>query len=189
MPSRPVSKGKYQPDESLELYERDRWEVLQVLEDESHANPHMVVEMRVCLERSSDELAPTASEIRAIVRLMMVRVGMTQYHHQCLPVGFPSAALKLADHQVLVLSHLVDADGTCKSGRIMQAHHDGRQLMIQYSGRIDLFTGGTMSTSLNSFLRYFFSEPTNTGGPCLSDGADTSGSDDRKRWSLRRWLR
>ncbi|KAL4802175.1 hypothetical protein BDV18DRAFT_164348 [Aspergillus unguis] len=142
----PNGQGKYRADASLDLFEAGKWEVTQILEDTTHARPHAIIEMKVYSSKQADEVAPTAGEIKAIIRVMKTRMGMSQYQgHNWLPI--------------LALSYIVGSDGTIKAGRIMQAYHDGRQLVIQASERHDLLATERMPASLDIFVRYFFSEP------------------------------
>lgn len=61
-------------------------------------------------------------------------------------------------------------DTEYRSARILQAYHDGRQLVIQYSERFDLSNAQRAAVSLEKFLRYYFCEPVKTAA--LTDKKD-----------------
>ncbi|RDW63179.1 uncharacterized protein DSM5745_10290 [Aspergillus mulundensis] len=197
----PVMKGKYRQDQAVALHEDDKWKIIQVLEDTSYTWPHAIIEMIVNSRGLLDGSVLTASEVRAILRVMKLRMELSQYqHHPCLPV--------------LALSYVATGHGPnieYRSGRIIQAHHDGEQLVIQYSQRHDLYTAQGAPVSLDKFLRYYFSEPVKTGAlggeedvgeswkllqwnmgtkrrRDSSDGDDIPTDEDKEDRSFRRWF-
>ncbi|KAL4782256.1 hypothetical protein BJX76DRAFT_369279 [Aspergillus varians] len=149
----PVMKGKCRQDETVELHEDNTWKITQVLEDTKYNNPHAIIEIMVNSHTPTDEFFLTVSEVKALLRLLKLRMGMSQYqHHACLPV--------------LALSYITtrdEKDTEYQSGRIVQAHHDGCQLVIQYSQRLEFSNVQMAPASLDKFLRYYFSEPVKTG--------------------------
>ncbi|KAL6237228.1 hypothetical protein BDW75DRAFT_88860 [Aspergillus navahoensis] len=166
-----VMKGKYRQDQAVALHEDAKWKVTQVFEDTTYAQPHAIVEICVNSQGPTDGSFLTVCEVRAILRVMKLRIEMSQYHnHACLPV--------------LALSYIASERGhksEYRSGRILQAHHDGRQLVIQYSQRHDFFTAELAPASLDKFLRYYFSEPVNVGA--------LGGMKNGERWKLLQWNR
>ncbi|KAL4920584.1 hypothetical protein BDW62DRAFT_198886 [Aspergillus aurantiobrunneus] len=198
----PVTKGKTRYDESLELEQLHRWKVTEVLEDTTYVHPHAIIELCVNPQARTDAFFLTVSEVKAMVRVMKLRMKMNQYQeHVCLPV--------------LALSYIAGKPGgEYESGRIIQAHHDGQQLMIQYSQRLDFSSEQMAPASLDKFLRYYFCEPVKTRifgeRECDKDpwdlsqswnamkkrcGIDLSDADDdcwdiegKEDTSMRRWL-
>ncbi|OJJ61794.1 hypothetical protein ASPSYDRAFT_40332 [Aspergillus sydowii CBS 593.65] len=154
-------KGKLPQDEAVELHEDDEWKVTQVLEDTTYNNPHAIVEIVIRAHGYTDGSFLTANEIKAIVRVMKLRMDMRQYRrHGCCP-------------PVLALSYVATMSGNdteYRSARILQAYHDGRQLVIQYSERFDLSNAQRAAVSLEKFLRYYFCEPVKTAA--LTDKKD-----------------
>ncbi|KAL4988659.1 hypothetical protein BDW68DRAFT_176631 [Aspergillus falconensis] len=151
-----VMKGKYRQDQAVALHEDAKWKVTQVFEDTTYTKPHVIAEICVNSQGPTDGSFLTACEIRAILRIMKLRIEMSQYHnHACFPV--------------LALSYIASGRGDkteYRSGRILQAHHDGRQLVIQYSQRHDFYTAELAPASLDKFLRYYYSEPVKVGALC-----------------------
>ncbi|KAL4974017.1 hypothetical protein BDW66DRAFT_153301 [Aspergillus desertorum] len=168
----PVMKGKYRQDQAVALHENAKWKVTQVFEDTTYTQPHAIVELCVNSRCPTDGSFLTACEVRAILRLMKLRIEMSQYHdHACLPV--------------LALSYIASNCGDkveYRSGRILQAHHDGRHLVIQYSQRHDFHTAELASSSFDKFFRYYFSEPVRAG---VSQGM----KDEGEPWRLLQWRR
>lgn len=85
-------KGKLPQDETVELHEDDEWKVTQVLEDTTYNNPHAIVEIVVRAHGYTDGSFLTANEVKAIVRVIKLRMDMRQYRHHgcCPPVRFSS---------------------------------------------------------------------------------------------------
>ncbi|PYH97972.1 hypothetical protein BO71DRAFT_88004 [Aspergillus ellipticus CBS 707.79] len=137
-----TSKGKWQHRPDLELFNQkldpDRWEILRLLEDVKHEVPHAVFDIHQELEVEEVE-SLTAGEIKAIVRVMAVRMGLTCYQkHILMPI--------------LVISYL-----NPRQGRILQAHHDGKRVVIQHTQLFEF--GGLAYRSVELFLRYYCSQP------------------------------
>lgn len=89
-------KGKLPQDEAVELHEDDEWKVTQVLEDTTYNNPHAIIEIVVRGQGYTDGSFLTANEVKAIVRVMKLRVDMRQYrHHGCCPPVCSSLCLDL----------------------------------------------------------------------------------------------
>ncbi|PWY65590.1 hypothetical protein BO70DRAFT_185761 [Aspergillus heteromorphus CBS 117.55] len=137
-----TSKGKwrYQPDLELSNHEfdTDHWEILHLFEDAEHELSHIIFDLRQDLDVDKTEYL-TAGEIKAILRVMTVRMGLACYHeHVLMPI--------------LVVSYL-----NSKQGRILQAHHDGRSVIIQYTPLFNF--GGLAYGPVELFLRYYCSRP------------------------------
>ncbi|KAL2826493.1 hypothetical protein BDW59DRAFT_161011 [Aspergillus cavernicola] len=169
-PDGATTKGKWHAQPALELSESGQWKITQVLEDTTYNHPHAIAEILVDSQSRTDGSYLTASEIRAIIQVMRVRMAMPQYQdHPSLPV--------------LALSYIgvrSENEMECKSGRILQAHHNGRQLVIQYSHRFDFVNADAGPASLDTFLRYYFSEPVIT--------SSFGGKKERDSWNLlQRW--
>ncbi|KAH8425195.1 uncharacterized protein LDX57_002954 [Aspergillus melleus] len=136
--SGPYSKGKWPFNPELQLLEprsrHNRWKVYLCLEDPTHAVPHAIMDVRVDTEDPGARL--TVSEVKAIVRMMETRMGFPSYqHHLVLPL--------------LVVSYFGP-----ERARIIQAHHDGKLMNIQYTDTVfidDNFVG--------KFLGYYCSRP------------------------------
>ncbi|KAL5343234.1 hypothetical protein BJX70DRAFT_394235 [Aspergillus crustosus] len=147
-----MTKAKRHEDSTLDLHEIEKWEITQVLEDTSYAHPHTIVEIFVNPTGPADGSILTMSEVRAILRVLRLRVEMNQYQiHTCFPV--------------LAISYIASKHGDntdCRSGRIVQAHHDGRHLVIQYTKRFDFINEKKASAALNTFLHYYLCEPIKT---------------------------
>ncbi|KAI9375229.1 hypothetical protein BJX61DRAFT_540004 [Aspergillus egyptiacus] len=148
----PTTKGKWRSGADLDLMEDEHWEIIEVLEDPEHRFPHALVEILVSTPDPTDPnwTAMTHREVKAILQVMRVRMEMEKnQHHAHLPV--------------LVLSYYGarTEDGMdCKSGRIVQAHHDGRQLVMLYSHRFDFSSDSAAApAALEMFLRCYFCEP------------------------------
>ncbi|KAL2865098.1 uncharacterized protein BJX67DRAFT_383097 [Aspergillus lucknowensis] len=166
----PTAGGKWSYIPSLELHEDNRWEVTEILEDPTYAHPHTVVEIFMVLEHPMDGDLLSLTEIRAILRLMRIRMELAQYqHHTAVPV--------------LALSYVrcgSEEDGECKPIRIVQAHHRGRKLVIQYVQKIDFADAGIVPAALDTFLGYHFSNPMATSTP--SEKKTNGGS-----WLFKKW--
>ncbi|KAL4868041.1 hypothetical protein BDV12DRAFT_197605 [Aspergillus spectabilis] len=147
-----MTKAKRHEDATLDLHETEKWEITQVLEDTTYTHPHTIVEIFVNPTGPTDGSVLTMSEVRAVLRVLRLRVEMNQYQdHTCFPV--------------LVISYI--------ARRILQAHHDGRHLAIQYSKRFDFIDEKKAPAALDTFLHYYLSEPVKTK---TSNGKKEGGS-------------
>ncbi|KAL3474108.1 hypothetical protein BJX99DRAFT_232197 [Aspergillus californicus] len=77
----------------------------------------------------------------------------------------------------------------CKTGRIVQAYHDGRQLVIEYSHRFNLIDEDMAPASLALFARYYLSEPKMVKALAGKDyQQEESAKKAANGWSVRSWL-
>ncbi|PLB44239.1 hypothetical protein P170DRAFT_282013 [Aspergillus steynii IBT 23096] len=134
--SGPLSKGKWPFSPEYRLSEHrfklDPWKVVLCLEDTAHTVPHAIIDMVLDAKFPPSKL--TVSEVRAILRVMEIRMGFPSYQtHLILPL--------------LVLSYLGP-----DYARIIQAHHDGNQMILQYSRTVRLD-----DTSVRTLLGYYCS--------------------------------
>ncbi|PTU25648.1 hypothetical protein P175DRAFT_0529213 [Aspergillus ochraceoroseus IBT 24754] len=140
-----TEKGKWRAEPTLELQEtheyRTLWEVSQVLEDHTHHKPHAIVELLTDARLVIDSSSPSWSEMKAILRVLRTRMSLRHFEHHW---KFP----------VLVLSYI-----GLRSGRILQAHHTGRHLVVECSQIFEFDHSATARDALNSFVQYYACEP------------------------------
>ncbi|PLN86890.1 hypothetical protein BDW42DRAFT_189807 [Aspergillus taichungensis] len=139
-----ITKGKWPFRDELALYQVDReshrWRVSEVLECAHHTHPHVIFDLASTDGGQSDgQSSLKIGEIRSIIRIMRI-VMEREYNRECLLVP------------VLLLSYT-----TPKHGRIIQAHHTGQNLVIQYTSRV-AFDDPVFSPA-ELFLRYYCSKP------------------------------
>ncbi|KAL4954663.1 hypothetical protein BDW69DRAFT_183309 [Aspergillus filifer] len=217
----PISKGKMRYNPTLSLEDPGHWRIRHVYEDTTYETPHYLAEMVLIPPKpgsraalySGDRYYVTPAEIRAIIRLMRLRVEMTQYAYH-------------AVHPLLMISYM-EEQPTCntideygmeqgevnyRSARIIQAHHDGEKLVIQYSQRL-LFSEEVVERSVERLLGYYFAEAVMEGSLAERKGEGDTGSwrmlqswgswkkwrisdasdgdddlDEGEGWSLRHWF-
>jgi hypothetical protein len=73
-------------------------------------------------------------------------------------------------------------DAKCKPARIIQAHHDGRKLTIQYLQLADWVDRKTTASTLEPFAAYFFSDPV-MPMPTIPSEKQKRGSWLQEKWS------
>ncbi|PKY00076.1 hypothetical protein P168DRAFT_322534 [Aspergillus campestris IBT 28561] len=143
-----IAKGKWPFRDELTLYQIDsashQWTVSEVLECPHHTHPHVVFDLASSGDAQSDEqsnlvLQLKVGEIKSIVRVMRIAMER-EYNRECLVVP------------VLLLSYTPP-----NHGRIIQAHHSGSNLVIQYTPRV-AFDDPAFSLA-ELFLRYYCSNP------------------------------
>ncbi|PWY94191.1 hypothetical protein BO94DRAFT_510432 [Aspergillus sclerotioniger CBS 115572] len=158
-----TNKGKWKHQPNFELIDgqpsTDGWQILRILEDVEHEVPHVVFDLRQNIDVDKVKWL-TVGELKAILRVMAVRMELDCYRqHLVMPVsrshalsvsGFRSSTLTAA--QVLVVSYLNSAHG-----RILQAHHDGKRVVIQHTKVLDF--EGLKHQPVELFLRYYGSQP------------------------------
>ncbi|PYH73003.1 uncharacterized protein BO88DRAFT_432783 [Aspergillus vadensis CBS 113365] len=136
-----TSKGKWKQQPGLELVEKistERWQILRILEDLEHEVPHAVCDIRQNIQVDKTK-GLTVAEVKAIMRVMAVRIGLDCYRrHSIMPI--------------LAISYL-----NRKQGRILQAHHNGKRVVIQYTKVLEL--DGLEHHPIELFLRYYCSQP------------------------------
>ncbi|GLA69538.1 hypothetical protein AtubIFM55763_009492 [Aspergillus tubingensis] len=136
-----TSKGKWKQQSGLELDEKlstERWQILRILEDLEHEIPHAVCDIRQNIQVDKTK-GLTVAEMKAIMRVMAVRIGLDCYRrHSIMPI--------------LAISYL-----NRKQGRILQAHHNGKRVVIQYTKVLEL--DGHEHHPIELFLRYYCSQP------------------------------
>ncbi|OJJ77235.1 hypothetical protein ASPBRDRAFT_190561 [Aspergillus brasiliensis CBS 101740] len=136
-----TSKGKWKQQPGLELVEKlstERWQILRILEDLEHEVPHAVCDIRQNIEVNKKK-GLTVAEVKAIMRIMAVRIGLDCYRrHSIMPI--------------LAISYL-----NPKQGRILQAHYTGHRVVIQYTKVLEL--DGLEHHPIELFLRYYCSQP------------------------------
>ncbi|KAL2815136.1 hypothetical protein BJX63DRAFT_430958 [Aspergillus granulosus] len=145
----PTPKAKQLNTPNLALYEERQWEITEILEDPTYKYPHCVAELFLSPTNQMDSRVLSLTEIKAVLRLMRARIELRQYqHHSSLPL--------------LILSYIScgeEKDAKCKPARIIQAHHNGQKLMIQYVQLANWVDRKTTPSALDPFVAYFFSEP------------------------------
>ncbi|PYI04506.1 hypothetical protein BO78DRAFT_408915 [Aspergillus sclerotiicarbonarius CBS 121057] len=136
-----TNKGKWKHQPGFELGDEqistDRWQILRILEDVEHEVPHAVFDIRqnVDVEKAK---SLTVGEVKAILRVMAVRMELDCYRqHLVMPI--------------LVVSYL-----NSTQGRILQAHHNGKRVVIQHTKVLDF---GLEHQPVELFLRYYGSQP------------------------------
>ncbi|PLB35907.1 uncharacterized protein BDW47DRAFT_127649 [Aspergillus candidus] len=143
-----ITKEKWSLRDELTLYQVDSashwWRVSEVLECPHHTHPHVVFDLASTEDAQSDEqsslvLQLKVGEIKSIIRIMRIAMER-EYNRECLVVP------------VLVLSYTPP-----NYGRIIQAHHTGSNLIIQYTPRIAFDDPAFSPAEL--FLRYYCSKP------------------------------
>ncbi|GKZ25312.1 hypothetical protein AbraIFM66951_000769 [Aspergillus brasiliensis] len=136
-----TSKGKWKQQPGLELVEKlstERWQILRILEDLDHEVPHAVCDIRQNIQVDKKK-GLTVAEVKAIMRIMAVRIGLDCYRqHSIMPV--------------LAISYL-----NRKQGRILQAHYTGHRVVIQYTKVLEF--DGLEHHPIELFLRYYCSQP------------------------------
>ncbi|CEL03541.1 hypothetical protein ASPCAL04695 [Aspergillus calidoustus] len=144
-----TSKAKHPYMHNLELHEDGQWEITEILEDHTYKRPHCVAELFLNPTHQMDSRMISLTEIKAVLRLMRNRMELRRYaHHSSFPV--------------LMLSYVSCGEGDdakCKPARIIQAHHDGKRLTIQYLQLANWVDRKTTASTLGPFAAYFFSEP------------------------------
>ncbi|CAK42089.1 hypothetical protein An14g05280 [Aspergillus niger] len=76
-----TSKGKWKQQPGLELAEKlstERWQILRILEDLEHEVPHAVCDIRQNIQVDRKK-GLTVAEVKAIMRVMAVRIGLDCY--------------------------------------------------------------------------------------------------------------
>ncbi|GLA32753.1 hypothetical protein AnigIFM63604_009205 [Aspergillus niger] len=83
-----TSKGKWKQQPGLELAEKlstERWQILRILEDLEHEVPHAVCDIRQNIQVDRKK-GLTVAEVKAIMRVMAVRIGLDCYRpHSLMP--------------------------------------------------------------------------------------------------------
>ncbi|KAL4965493.1 uncharacterized protein BDV14DRAFT_199898 [Aspergillus stella-maris] len=176
-----ISKGKTPYNLTLDLSDPGYWKVSHVYEDTSYTTPHYLAEIILTPPRpgsrsalySGDRYYVTAAEIRAIIRLMRLRKKGKRYRHHGI---HPLLVISYMEEQPSFSSDGIDEYGMVdgrrgyRSARIIQAHHDGVNLVIQYSQRL-LFSEKLVERSVERLLGYYFAE-TVMAGPLVERGGE-----------------
>ncbi|RAK95039.1 uncharacterized protein BO80DRAFT_488170 [Aspergillus ibericus CBS 121593] len=137
-----TNKGKWKHQPGFELIDEklstDRWQILRILEDVEHEVPHVVFDIRQNVDVDKVK-SLTVGEVKAILRVMAVRMELDCYRqHLIMPI--------------LVVSYL-----NSTQGRILQAHHNGKRVVIQHTKILEF--EGLKHRPVELFLRYYGSQP------------------------------
>ncbi|EAU33902.1 predicted protein [Aspergillus terreus NIH2624] len=134
-----TTKGKWKEDPALGLLDvsSSNWRAAVCIEDPTYRHPHAIIDVMTDTDVVSVDLS--AGEVKAIMRTMKTRMGISYYRdHVTLPL--------------LMISYLGP-----DYGRIIHAHHDGSRMVVQHSSLFNLRE--PTNNHIELFLRYYCSEP------------------------------